>query len=97
MDHLLHDIHGQWVTTVAAARASDGAIEPRWPRRPFLQIRQDARLIDAVAYADEDWTLWDERLGREASRVDLRFTLGGHDCSPCPGLAGVERPSPYST
>ena len=78
MDHLLHDIHGQWVTTVAAARGLEtGAIEAALAASPLSADQaQDARLIDAVAYADEDWTLWDERLGREASRVDFAVYAG---------------------
>ena len=78
MDHLLHDIHGQWVATVAAARGLEAAIiEAALAASPLsAEQARDAGIIDAVACADEDWTLWDERLGREASQVDFAVYAG---------------------
>lgn len=74
MDHLLSDIHRQWMAAVSTSRDVDvSTLQAALADSPLSA--DDARangLIDAVSYDDEDWARWEERLGREAKRVDFQ-------------------------
>lgn len=73
MDHLLEDIHGQWLSAVCEARDIEpGDLEAALESSPLsADDALSAGLIDAAAYADEDWSQWEAHLGREAKQVDF--------------------------
>ena len=73
MDHLLTDIHKQWLDAVSDAREVDiAALEAALDDSPLSAEQAEAAgLIDAVAYEDEDWSRWEDVLGKSPKQVEF--------------------------
>lgn len=73
MDHLLGDLHQRLCDTIASERgcSADDVIRAMAESPLSADRALELGLIDAAAYADEDWKLWEERLKGEPAEVDL--------------------------
>ena len=73
MEHLLGDLHDRFCVTLADERGIQRhEVDAALAAAPLSASDGLARkLIDAVAYDDQDWEAWTEHLGGEARMVDF--------------------------
>nr|ADI17213.1 periplasmic serine proteases (clpp class) [uncultured delta proteobacterium HF0070_10I02] len=73
MDHLLGDLHDNWLETLGQGRSMEVAqLDDALRSAPLSSENAVQRgLIDAARYADEDWTAWEEYLGGEPRKISF--------------------------
>jgi len=74
MDHLLGDLHDNWLSVLSAGRDLDiNELDAALVASPISALAAvECGLIDAAVYPDEEWAAWEERLGGAPRCVSLK-------------------------